>query len=502
MGLPTSPGRLGSGRGRTHASNRPADPGGDPAFGRAAVDDRAAGVRYRRALMLMVMTLAFPGSAQLLAGNRRVGRIATRLWAALLVSASGSLVLAAVWHEYAFWLVFNTTALGYLRLGLMVLAVGWAALFLDAWRIGQPLSLALNHRRTVVGVNGLLCFSVAGALLFGAHLVGVQRTFVLTMFSGHTVTGSHGGRYNVLLVGGDSGAGRWGMRTDSMTVASIDASTGRTVLIGLPRNMTNFPFAQGSVMHKAWPHGFNCGYPACELNGIPTWVGDHTSLFKGVKDPAMNGTISAVEGITGLRINYWAMVNLAGFRGLVDAVGGVTLDVRQPIPVGGLGADVTGYIQPGVRKLDGFDTLWFARSRDSSDDYSRMARQKCVMNAMLHQISPQTVLTNFEKIAKASSAMVSTDIPSSEVDRFMQLALKARSQPVSTLSLVPPLIDTAKPDIALIKRKVAQAIAASAAPPTARHHHQKAPHTVTGGSIGSMQTGYAANDASNLAAVC
>ena len=39
-------------------------------------------------------------------------------------------------------------------------------------------------------------------------------------------------------------------------------------------------------MHKAWPHGFDCGYPNCELNGIPTWVGDHPSLFKGTKDPA------------------------------------------------------------------------------------------------------------------------------------------------------------------------------------------------------------------------
>jgi LCP family protein required for cell wall assembly len=321
------------------------------------------------------------------------------------------------------------------------------------------------------------------------------------MFSGDTVTNQHDGRYNVLLVGGDSGAGRWGMRTDSMTVASIDATTGKTVLIGLPRNMTNFPFSKGSVMRKAWPHGFDCGYPACELNGIPTWVGDHTSLFKGLENPAMSGTISAIEGITGLKINYWAMVNLAGFRGLVDAVGGVTLNVRQPIPVGGLGADVTGYIKPGVRKLDGFDTLWFARSRDSSDDYSRMARQKCVMNAMLHQISPQTVLTNFEKIAKASSQMISTDIPASEVDRFMALALRAKSQPVATLSLVPPLVNTADPDIALIHRKVAEAVAASGHP-VAHHRQKKAPAAVTGGSIGSLKSGYAANDSNDLGAVC
>jgi polyisoprenyl-teichoic acid--peptidoglycan teichoic acid transferase len=468
---------------------------------RATAADRAAGVRYRRALMLMVMTLVIPGSAQLVAGNRRVGRVATRLWAALLVLGLLGVVLAGWHHQYAFWFASDTTVLGYLRLGLMVLAIGWASLFVDAWRIGQPLSLSLTHRRAVVGLNGVLCLSVAGTLLFGAHLVAVQRDFILTMFSGDTVTGQHDGRYNVLLVGGDSGAGRWGLRTDSMTVASIDATTGKTVLIGLPRNMTNFPFARGSIMRKAWPHGYDCGYPACELNGIPTWVGDHAALFKGVKNPGMNGTISAIEGITGLKINYWAMVNLAGFRGLVDAVGGVTLNVRQPIPVGGLGADVTGYIKPGVRKLNGMDTLWFARSRDSSDDYSRMARQKCVMNAMLHQVSPETVLTNFERIAKASSAMISTDIPASEVDRFMALALKAKSQPIATLSLVPPMIDTGDPDIGLIHRKVAQALSTSTQP-VAHHHKKKNTSTVTGGSLGSLQDGYAANDSNDLGAVC
>jgi LCP family protein required for cell wall assembly len=475
----------------------------DPVLGRATAGDRAARVRYRRALMLMAMTLLVPGSAQLVAGNRRVGRVATRLWAALVAAGLGGLVLASLHHQYVFWFVSDPTVLGVLRLGLMAAAVGWALLFLDAWRIGQPLSLTLGHRRAVVGLNGVLCLSVAGALLFGAHVVGVQRSFILTTFAGDTVHGPHDGRYNVLLVGGDSGAGRWGLRTDSMTVASIDEDTGKTVLVGLPRNLTDFPFARGSVMHKAWPHGFDCGYPDCELNGVNTWVGDHLRLFKGVKNPGMDATISAIEGITGLKINYWAFVNLAGFRGLVDAVGGVTLNVRQPIPVGGLGSDVTGYIKPGIRKLNGYDTLWFARSRDSSDDYSRMARQKCVMNAMLQQISPQTVLTNFEKIAKASSEMVSTDIPASEVDTFMALALKAKSQPVATLSLVPPMINTADPDIELVHRKVKEAIARSEHPPAkAAHHRAHQPGGVTGGSIGSLSTGYAANHSSNLAGSC
>ena len=465
-------------------------------------------MRFRRAMALMLMTLVLPGSAQLVAGNRRVGLTALRIWVVGWAVLLAGLVVGVFWHELFFGLAFNTAALLWLRLLLMGLAIGWAALFLDAWRIGQPLTLSMTHRRAVVGVNGVLCLTVAGSLLFGAHLVGVQRDFTLTMFGGGDVTDAHDGRYNILLVGGDSGAGRWGLRTDSMTVASIDAHTGRTVLIGLPRNMTNFPFAPGSRMAKHWPHGFNCGYPNCELNGVNTWVGDHQQYFKGVKDPGMTATISAIEGITGLKINYWAMVNLQGFKDLVDAVGGVTLNVRQPIPVGGLGDDVTGYIQPGVRKLDGHDTLWYARARDGSDDYSRMARQKCVMNAMLQQISPTVAVTNFEAIAKAGSAMISTNVPASEVDRFAQLALRARGQKVATLSLVPPLVNTADPDIHLIQAKVKQAIdrsegtAPEGTKPRKRHSSGSAGSAVTGGSIGSLSTGYAANHSDDLSSAC
>ena len=86
------------------------------------------------------------------------------------------------WHGVAFWAGTDTMFLQVLRLGLMVLAIGWAYLFVDAWRLGQPLTLQRQHRLAVVGVNGFLCFSVAGALLFGAHVVGVQRDFMISMF--------------------------------------------------------------------------------------------------------------------------------------------------------------------------------------------------------------------------------------------------------------------------------------------------------------------------------
>jgi LCP family protein required for cell wall assembly len=450
-------------------------------------------------MALMVMTLVLPGSAQIVAGNRRIGWIALRIWILSWAALLGTLLVVLLWHGVGIRLAFDTAALFWLRLALMVLATGWALLFFDAWRIGQPLTLTMGHRRAVVGLNGVLALSVAGSLLFGAHLVGAQRSLILAMSGGDEVTNAHDGRYNVLLLGGDSGAGRWGLRPDSMTVASIDAETGRTVLISLPRNMQHFPFVKGSVMRQQFPDGFDADY----LNGVSTWAGDNTELFPHSDNPGVDATIMAIEGITGLKINYWAMVNLEGFKDLVDAVGGVTLNVRQPIPVGLPQDPFYHHIEPGVQKLDGFETLWFARARYDSDDYSRMARQKCVMNAMLHQISPQTAVRNFASIARASSAMVSTNIPASEFGRFAELALKARGQQVSTLSLVPPMINTADPDIKLIKQKVAQAIdrAEGTAPPPAKpKKHRDA--TVTGGSIGSLSDGYAANEASDLDTVC
>lgn len=508
---------------------------------RSSTLDRAQRVRFRRAVTLMLMTLVLPGSAQLVAGRRRLGLAAMRTWLGLIVLAVLALTTSFFWHGVAFWAGTDTTFLQVLRLGLMVLAIGWAYLFVDAWRLGQPLTLQRQHRLAIVGVNGFLCFSVAGALLFGAHMVGVQRQFMISMFGDGAAVGAHDGRYNVLLMGGDSGAGRWGLRPDSMTVASIDAETGKTVLISLPRNMQNFPFVEGSVMDEEFPGGFDV--EGMYLNSVATWALDNSELFAGSKTPGVDATVMGVEGITGLKMNYWAMVNLEGFKDLVDAVGGVELNVRQPIPVGLPYEDTFHYIEAGTRTLSGHDTLWFARAREGSDDYSRMARQKCVMSAMLQQVSPQVALRNFEKIAGASTAMVSTDIPRGEVDRFVELALKARSQKIATLSLVPPMVNTANPDIALVQSKVQAALdrsegikpapartdtsaeaatdpsteapAASTETPTVTPVENPAetptetvtqapvvPPSVTGGSLGSMSEGYVANQSEDLGAVC
>jgi len=417
----------------------------------------AARVRFRRAVALLLMTLVLPGSAQLVAGNRRWGRVALRVVGLLAFSVPVLLVAAKLWPVELSALIFDPTALAVLRVLLVLAALGWAVLFVDAWRIGDPLGLRRGQRFAVFSLNGALCVVVTGALLFGSHLVSVQRSLVVDIF-GHGITSdAEDGRYNVLLLGGDAGATREGLRPDSMTVASIDEDTGRTVLFSLPRNLEEVPFPEGTPMHDAYPYGFDC--EGCYLNSVYTWATEHEDHFPpDVGDVGAYATERAVEEVTGLTVNYYAMVDLRGFRDLVDAVGGVTLDVPERLPIGGVDGPVRGWVEPGRRHLDGFETLWFARSRRTSDDYSRMARQKCVMSAMLTQLSPRDVLTRFQDIATASKEIVTTDVPADELDTFLDLAAKARRLPVASVSFVPPAIKTYDPDYDRIRSMVEAAL--------------------------------------------
>lgn len=414
-------------------------------------------VKFRRAIALIVMTLLVPGSAQLAMGDKRIGRIALRIWLGVLVVGGVLGIVALTWRTGLFMVATNGMILGLGRWLFIVGAVAWIALVLDAWRLGAPLQLARRQRLWMTGLNSALCIALAGGMFFASHLVSVQNGLIDTVFVAQKVNGPNSGRYNVLLLGGDSGKGREGLRPDSLTVASIDSETGRTVLFSLPRNLQDVPFPDGTVMHRKFPKGWTCS--SCELNAVNTWATDHKSLFpKSDRPVGIQATIDAVSAITGLDVNYYAMVNLAGFSGLVDAVGGVTINVKEKTAIGGIGAPIRGYIPAGRHKLDGDQTLWYSRSRVMNDDWSRMGRQKCVMSAMLHQLSPQTVMLHAQDIAKSSKGLMETDIPAAQLGSFMDLALKARQQKVATVSFVPPEVYTGNPDYEKIRRMVRIAI--------------------------------------------
>src|SRR5262249_50185335 len=124
--------------------------------------------------------------------------------------------------------------------------------------------------------------------------------------------------------------------------------------------------------------------------------------------------------LLGLKINYYVLVNLGGFKDIVNAMGGVDVyvqkaaDPRLPgLPIGGdpdKGTQPSGYLLPGKHHLDGEHALWYGRSRHADDDFHRMDRQKCLLKDIAEQANPQTVVTHFEKLAKAATNTIYTNI--------------------------------------------------------------------------------------------
>ena len=159
-----------------------------------------------------------------------------------------------------------------------------------------------------------------------------------------------------------------------------------------------------------------------------------------------------------------------------------------------------------MRKLNGYQALWVARSRAAADDYSRMARQKCVMNAMLQQLSPTTVITKFEGLTKATKGLIKTNLPASQLGKFAELAMKARSQPMRTVSFVPPAINTGDPDIDKIRDMIEQATDGKAAGGSGKKAATKGftrDHAATtGASKGDYHSGYSANESQDLTGSC
>ena len=270
-------------------------------------------------------------------------------------------------------------------------------------------------------------------------------------------------RVNTLLIGSDAGQGRWGTRTDSMMVVSTNTKTGDTLLIGIPRNLERVPFPKDNPLHKLYPNGYDCG-DECLMNGIWTLAEGRRDLFPGVKNPGRQSTVDVVGEITGLDITQSVVINLSGFQALVNAMGGVDINVQQRVctgchtsPSGGVAFvnDKHEWIEPGLQHLDGYHALWYARSRAGSDDFSRMRRQRCVAGALMQQADPVGLLRGYPQLAKAVKDNVSIDIPRDELSAWVDLALRIqKGGSIRSLPLTANVVRPGNPDFAKIRKLV------------------------------------------------
>ncbi|WP_454697959.1 LCP family protein [Arthrobacter humicola] len=430
-----------------------------------------APVRTKRAFVLLLLTLLVPGSAQIVAGDRKLGRIALRVTLAAWALAIAGLVLLLVNRTLLIGILTNTVASLLIIALLIALAIGWAALFVNTLRLIRPVLLAPGMR-PIVGVALVLAMVLSsGTLGYAAYVLNVSRNAIGSIFSAGPAIDPVDGRYNFLMMGGDAGDDRTGRRPDSLSVLSVDAKTGQTAIISVPRNLQNAQFSEGSPMRQIYPDGYDCGNE-CLINAINTEVtNEHADLYPGVADPGAQATLEAVSGTLGITVQAYVLVDMDGFAKLIDAMGGIRIKAGGWVPLSGDMVDEAngihgmplGWIPAGEQHLNGYHALWYGRSREFVDDYARIQRQQCVQQAMLKQLDPATLLAKFEDIANAGTKVVDSNISASQLGSFVDLAMKAKGKEVSRLTIGPPDFDASfstVPDFDQIHQKVDQLLAA------------------------------------------
>ncbi|WP_214110856.1 LCP family protein [Acrocarpospora catenulata] len=406
-----------------------------------------------------------PGAAHLRSGNRKAGFILLGLFGVVLIAT----VLYGLQFIGNVGAAVRESTLVTVTVAAVVLALAWFVLVLMSYITLGPDRLPQKGQIVSGIVVGVLCVAVMAPFALTVTTVsGAQE--LLSAFPSAEDNPSHAPvkaedpwngrkRINFLLIGADAAGNRTGVRTDSMTVASVNIPTGNTVLFSLPRNLQHVHFTPGSVMDKQFPNGFRAELSnGGLLNEVWQYAEDYPNL--GIHGPA--ALKDAISHTLNLHIDYYAMVDMYGFAALIDAIGGLRINVQSEVKYGGT-LGTAGTIAPGYRLLNGEQVLWYGRSRVGSDDFSRMARQRCVIGALAQQASPAVVLANFNKIIKAAKRLFRTDIPQDLLEHLVNLGVKVKDAKITSTQFVPPAIYTGNPDWAKIRRMTVNAIRKSMA---------------------------------------
>jgi LCP family protein required for cell wall assembly len=410
----------------------------------------------RRGLVAGLLSLLVPGAGQLYAGSRRLGIVLLGLTAGWLVALAGLALSAdAVWGVDRKVLAL-LLAVDLLLLGVRVFAVVDASR--GGWAVGVAALVALTSAPHVAAAwmtvrsyrvlenvfadeepCGTACDR--GAVLLSHVVVPLPESvpkdawewaLVERLGPGEVAPLENSARVladtkpkgakpwtTILLLGTDEGPGNWGARTDTIILAAIQHATGRAAAFGVPRNFAQVPLGP---KRKPFSEPLNALYGA-----------------RGGGDEGAAALKDAVSNLLGIRVDYYALVNLLGFADLVDALGGVEIDVKERLrdevtrPAWGESKPTIDVVPGRKYRFYGREALAYVRSRKDSSDYTRMARQRCFLSALADQLDPVHVLRNFGSLAKTVETNVHTDIPLNRLPPLVRLV--SGIEPKQTLTV-------------------------------------------------------------------
>jgi LCP family protein required for cell wall assembly len=228
-------------------------------------------------------------------------------------------------------------------------------------------------------------------------------------------------RLNILLIGSDQRPHEGTFNTDTLIVVSIDPTTKQVAMFSLPRDTTSVPLPPGPLRNA-----FGSTYGA-KINSFFTAIRNRADLVPGSKTTrGYNGLKEVLGYLYNLDIKYFVEVNFQGFKKVVDALGGVTINVQVPVMDESYPSD-TGrssrvYIPAGIQHMTGAEALVYARSRHGSDDFDRGARQQRVLTSLREQADVAALIPKIPDLVAAVQDTVRTDIPQDQLARLAGLA--------------------------------------------------------------------------------
>jgi LCP family protein required for cell wall assembly len=269
-----------------------------------------------------------------------------------------------------------------------------------------------------------------------------------------------GGRLNVLLIGTDKRPNEGTWNTDTLIVASIDPASRQVAMFSLPRDTVGVPLPPipaRSVFGATWDR---------KINALFGQARARPDLFPGGGYEGLKDTLGYLYGIP---INYFVEVDFSGFKTVVEALGGVTVNVQVPVVddyYPGDAGTLRVYIPTGVQHMSGSQALVYARSRHGSNDFDRASRQQRVILSLRQQADFTTLIQRLPDLVQSTSKAVKTDYPIAKLPQLIELASRIDIGNVRSFVFSPPYygfegypggIYTLSPNVPRIRAAVASA---------------------------------------------
>ncbi len=422
---------------------------------------------HPRRLIAAALSAVLPGLGQLLNGRGPLGR---RLLAPIAVVVA--IVLIALQLSSPIRLAASLVS----PTAMTILLGANVALLI--WRLFATLHAFFDKRYPAqTGRGGLIVLAglcLAVAIPHGvAHVYGsAARDAFAVVFEEAPSEGTDPGpaageRINVLIVGIDKIPGRTATLTNSMMVASVDPVGNSVSMLSIPRDLGRVPLPNGDVFGP-------------KINSLMSFADRNPKDFPA---GGMRTLQDALGTMLGIRIHYYAQMDFIGFAEMIDAVGGIDIDVDHGFSdptYDGYGLAGRGWsVEAGPNHFGGYDALAYARVRKPAgeSDYTRAGRQQEILIALRNKLTEAgSLLFGLPGLLDAMASYVRTDVPSDRLPELAAITDEMARDAIARAVLRPPLIRAGVkdpqfgtiqvPQLAQIRAMVADLFSAPGTPPT------------------------------------